>query len=198
MSCLKNFDLWAYLENELSSEQQLKCEEHLKSCPTCQRRLAERRSFLESIKKLPDLKLPSDFAQRVMDRLPETRFRTRGLIYLAGGIYFLFTLMVTVLAFGRQGAIFDLCQAAFRYLFNLASDLSRLIINLLQLGLALFKALKILFVTWSRLITGFLPAASFFFIALIFLIILTGSLTWFLLRPGRLSPRSNHYENPVQ
>jgi len=198
MNCLKSSDLYAYLENELSSEERQKCEEHLKNCLNCQRRLAQRRSFLESIKNLPDLELPSDFTARVMASLPETRFRTRGLIFLAGGIYFLFALMVIGLIFGRQGALPDLCLAAFRYLFNLATDLSRLIINLLQVGIALFKAIKILFATWGRLISGFLPEANLFFVTLIFLIILTGSLAWFLQRPGRFSPRSNHHENPAQ
>jgi len=198
MSCLKSSDLYAYLENELSSEDRQKCEEHLKNCLICQRRLAQRRSFLESIKNLPDLELPSDFAERIMSNLPETRFRTRGLIFLAGGIYLLFALMVSVLIFGRQGGLSDLCLAVFRYLFNLTTDLSRLIINLLQVGFALFKALKILFATWSRLISGFLPVANLFFVTLIFLIILTGSLAWFLQRPGRFSPRSNHHESPAQ
>jgi len=60
-------ELDAYLDGELEEERAAGIASHLEDCPSCRRKLAERRSVALAVKRLPAVKAPDGFA---------TRFRT--------------------------------------------------------------------------------------------------------------------------
>jgi predicted anti-sigma-YlaC factor YlaD len=195
MSCLKIKDIYAYLENELPPESQPKVEEHLKSCPVCRRLLEDRRAYLESISNLPDLELPPDFTDKVIAKLPELRSPSRVWLALAGGIYVVFSLLVVILIAGIKSSLFPVCLEIFKYLFSLATNLSHFAFDIFQLVVGLFKALKIFLEVAGRFLADIFPVSGPTVISLILGIILTLTVFWALIKPTKISHRSENHEN---
>ena len=70
-SCPRPENLYLYLEGELGPYDARKLEEHVECCAACRDALADRRLLHEAFTTLPPFEVPEDFAQLVMDRLPE-------------------------------------------------------------------------------------------------------------------------------
>lgn len=83
MTCLRPDVADLYLEAELGPEERRECEAHLEGCPACRRMLEERRLFDQAAASLPAVEIPTDFASRVMARLPETGAPARRRAWLA-------------------------------------------------------------------------------------------------------------------
>ncbi|MCX8160960.1 MAG: zf-HC2 domain-containing protein [Candidatus Saccharicenans sp.] len=182
MSCPELASIYAYLEDELSAEDRRQLEEHLKTCPACRRLLADRRIFLEASSSLPELELPPGFSRRVMTCLPPLKSPFRLWLWLAGGAYLLFSLVVIGLALGTRTSLFPVCLQIFKSLYNLAADLSSLIIGLSQQAYGLIKALRILVGVVAGLLIDVFPAGSLGLAALVLGGALSLVLLWPLLR----------------
>ncbi len=189
MNCLTPKEIYAYLEQELSAEDRLRMKEHLASCSRCQRLLADRSRYLESISSLPEPELPPDFSDRVMTSLPVLKSSSRFWLWLAGGAYLVFSLLVIVLALGTRTALFPFCLNIFRSLFNLAADLSSFVFRLIQQVYGLIKALRIFIEVSAGLLSGLFPVAGLALVTLALGGVLSLVLIRTLLRPARLSVR---------
>ncbi|MBC7363310.1 MAG: zf-HC2 domain-containing protein [Candidatus Aminicenantes bacterium] len=128
MSCLKLREIYDYLEKELSTEERERVENHLLSCPRCQQALRERQALLEGIKRLPRLELPEEFTSQVLAKLPELSRKKTWLVFLAGGLYLLFSLFVAFWIMASQIKTLAWSWEVFKHIFGLSWKLSRLLI----------------------------------------------------------------------
>ena len=69
MSCLRIDQIYRYLEGDLSSAEIRQAQEHISSCVKCKNAVEERRLLLKASQSLPVWTIPSDFTQRVMERI---------------------------------------------------------------------------------------------------------------------------------
>jgi len=198
MTCLKIKDIYACLENDLPAELRTKFEEHLKSCHVCKQILEDRRVYLESISRLPDFELPPDFTDRVMANLPELGSLSGVWLALAGGIYFLFSLLAVILIAGIKGSLFPVSLEIIKYLFKLASDLSHFVFNNFQQLLGLLKAIKVFSELAAGVLADIFSVSGQTLISLILGIILAMTIFWALIRTTRISQRSEPHENKSQ
>lgn len=183
MSCPDLTQIYAYLDGELTAEDRLRLEEHLKACSRCRQLVADRRLFLEASSSLPQPDLPPDFSERVMAWLPPLKSPVRVWLWLAGGAYLLFSLVVAGLALGTRTALFPVCLQIFKNLYNLAADLSSLIVRLIQQAYGFIKALRILAGVLARLLADVFPSGSLGLAALVLGGVMSLALLWMLLRP---------------
>ena len=61
--------LWAYLEKELTAEEAVKIEEHLKNCADCREELKFQQEMMETLSGLPDEELPDGYHAELMQKL---------------------------------------------------------------------------------------------------------------------------------
>ncbi|WP_458407444.1 anti-sigma factor family protein [Anaerotignum sp.] len=61
--------LWAYLEKELTAEEAVKIEEHLKNCAECREELELQKEMMETLSGLPDEELPDGYHTELMQKL---------------------------------------------------------------------------------------------------------------------------------
>ena len=65
MDCKWALDLFdAYLDNDLSPEERLHLEEHIRSCPTCAEELAFAQRINDTLRNLPEEKCPDSVIER--------------------------------------------------------------------------------------------------------------------------------------
>lgn len=128
MSCLKWNEIYDYLENELSPEERDRVEKHLQSCSRCQQALSERQALLAGVNRLPRLELPEEFTSQVMAKLPDLSPKKTWLVFLAGGLYFLFSLLLVFLIMAGQLNALTWTWEVFKHIFGLAWKLSRLLV----------------------------------------------------------------------
>lgn len=77
-TCPRPENLYLYLEGELGPYDAAKLEEHVECCAACREALAGRRVLHQAFTTLPPFEVPKDFADRVMDALPEPEARKAG------------------------------------------------------------------------------------------------------------------------
>ena len=61
--------LWAYLEQELTAEEAVKIEEHLKNCDDCRKELKLQKELMDSLQTLPEAELPEGYHAELMQKL---------------------------------------------------------------------------------------------------------------------------------
>ena len=61
--------LWAYLEKEITAEEAVKIEEHLKNCADCREELELQKEIMDSLQHIPDEELPDGFHAGLMQKL---------------------------------------------------------------------------------------------------------------------------------
>lgn len=187
MSCPGLSEIYEFLERELSASDRERLEEHFRVCSRCQQLLSDRRQYLASFASLPDLELPPDFTDTVMARLPKLKSPVRLWLWLAGGIYFLFALLVIVMALGTGNLLFPICLQIFKNVFNLAAELSSLIFRAVHLIYGFIKALSILVKVSGGLLSSFLPISNLGLAAFAFSLCLSLTIFWFLVSPVKSS-----------
>jgi predicted anti-sigma-YlaC factor YlaD len=144
MSCLKLSEIYDYLEKQLPEEESQLIEKHLKSCPRCRQVLRERQVLLTEINRLPRLEPPEEFTPQLMARLPELSPKKTWLVFLAGGLYFLFSLLVVFWIMAARINTLAWTSEVFKYIFSLAWQLSRMLILVLRSLQALAKFFSII------------------------------------------------------
>ncbi len=189
MNCPDLAQIYACLEKELSPEDRLRLEEHLATCSRCRRLLADRRLYLEASSSLPQLELPPGFTERVMAGLPPLKSPARLWLWLAGGAYLLFSLVVAGLALGNKTVLFPICFQVFKNLVNLAADLSSLVFRLVQQAYGVFRAVSIFMGIAGRLLSNFFPASIMGLAALVLSGAISLAFLRLLLRPAKFSDR---------
>lgn len=104
MNCLSLGQIYLYLDQELSSSENKKIEEHLALCPKCREALEERQILEQAAKSLPDLEIPTGFSQKIMAKLFPERVTFLGWLgALASGLASLFlALFLLFLASGKN------------------------------------------------------------------------------------------------
>lgn len=194
MNCLKIEDIYGYLENELPAELRKQVEEHLKSCPGCQRLVEDRKVYLESLSSLPDYHLPEDFTERVLSNLPDLRSPAKVWLALAGGLYLPFSLFVVILVIGIKSSLFPIILQIFKNIFHIATSLSQFIFQVFQLALGLFKAIQVFLETVGGFLKEFLPKKSEALMTLIVTILISLAASWFLIKSIQSSQRRENHE----
>ena len=61
--------LWAFLEKEITAEEAVKIEEHLKNCEACREELKFQQEMMETLSGLPDEELPEGYHTELMQKL---------------------------------------------------------------------------------------------------------------------------------
>jgi len=69
MKCLSVEKIYLYLEKELTSHENIQIQKHLASCPKCRSAVHERMTIIQAVSAFSDFEVPSDFAQKVMERI---------------------------------------------------------------------------------------------------------------------------------
>jgi anti-sigma factor RsiW len=86
-----------YLDNELTPAERARFEEHLATCPSCQRELASARSLFASLEGLQPVQEPDGFKEGVLAGLPRRTPLPLGRWILAGQM--VVTLALLILAY---------------------------------------------------------------------------------------------------
>lgn len=104
MRCLRLDEIYLYLEEELSSSETKKTEDHLASCPKCQKAVEKRKILLQASKSLPLWETPPDFTRRVMERIFPERVSLRKWLTAtgAGFLSIILSLLVFFLLSGQN------------------------------------------------------------------------------------------------
>jgi len=132
MSCLKNEEIYAFIEGELSERDGRRLEAHAAGCAGCGAALEDRRAFLAAAESLPSLNVPEGFAAGILRNLPPESppFRIRlWLASMAAGIVaFSGTLAAIALLSGQNlGAyLAHLSQAGLGYFQDAATTAVKL------------------------------------------------------------------------
>jgi len=77
MNCLHLDQIYLFLEGELSPEENRSVKKHLSSCGRCRNAVQERRLLIEASQSLPNLEIPQDFTQRILDSIFPKRISLR-------------------------------------------------------------------------------------------------------------------------
>jgi len=122
MSCLSVEQIYMYLEKQLSPPENKKIEKHVGSCSKCQKVLEERKFLLQAVEDLPSWQVPSNFAQKVMERLSPIKVTWWGWISaLAGGfLTFVMAFIIYILVTGQNlsSLFINLYQALWEQIKN--------------------------------------------------------------------------------
>jgi hypothetical protein len=104
MSCLSVEHIYMYLEKQLSASENKRIEKHVSSCLKCQKVIEERELLLQAVESLPSWKVPSNFAQQVMESISPVKVSWWSwLSTLAGGfLTFLVAFTIYILATGQN------------------------------------------------------------------------------------------------
>lgn len=157
MSCLELEKIYDYLEKEMPEEERARVEEHLKSCSSCKKALTERQLFLSAINGIPRLEPPEEFTSQVMASLPDLRRPKTWLIFLVGGVYFLFSLFIILCALTFEIKSLSWTWEIFKRLFTLVLELSRLILLILKYLQAMGRSLIIIMKVVINFMAGLVP-----------------------------------------
>jgi anti-sigma factor RsiW len=148
-------DLYLFLEGELDPQETRLLEAHLRQCPACRERLAERRLLHEAFTSLPPFEVPPDFARSVMDRLPEPEEAKTG--WIAPLVAAVASLMTGLLGFNLLTG-----QSLSDVLVALNRFLGSVIAQSLPLAAKLFKLVNLLLKVAADLAALALAAAEAF------------------------------------
>jgi anti-sigma factor RsiW len=72
--------LSAYIDNQLSSEEKIQMDEHLKTCPKCSLSLEELRKTIVYTQRIKDVEPPSWLTQKVMSRVKKEAEEKKGIM----------------------------------------------------------------------------------------------------------------------
>ncbi len=121
MSCLRLDQIYLFLENELSAEENLSISKHISSCTKCRQAVEERRLLIQASETLPALETPPDFTQRIMAKIFPPKISLRQWFITA--------------ALGLSSAVF-----AFFVIYQISGqNLADLLINLNRSAFGLFR-----------------------------------------------------------
>lgn len=88
MNCLTVEQIYRYLEKELQGPERQAVEKHLSICSRCANAVKERNLIIQAVENLPDLNLPPDFSEEVMNRIFPQKISLRGWITaFSGGVF---------------------------------------------------------------------------------------------------------------
>ena len=87
MNCLTIEEIYKYIDNDLKELERQKVEKHLSSCSKCLNAVEERKLITQAAESLPDLKLPHDFSQSILNRIFPPKISIKSwLAAFAGGV----------------------------------------------------------------------------------------------------------------
>lgn len=142
MRCLKADQIYLYLEKELTPPEIQKIEEHLTSCPKCQKAVEERRILLQASGSLPLWEIPPDFARQVMEQISPKKVTLRSWLAAAatGFISIFLTLFIFFVLSGENflEVVFGL---GYR-LLNLVRTTSVFLVKVFKLASLLIKVIN--------------------------------------------------------
>lgn len=133
MNCLLIEQIYLYLEKELSSPEKKKIEYHLTRCLKCRKALEERKILLQAAESLPSIEAPSDFTQRIMNRIFPAKVSIREwlLAFSLGFTIFLATSFIYLLASGQS--LSSLFISLFHSRWNQGINISLIFAKLIKL-----------------------------------------------------------------
>jgi hypothetical protein len=138
MSCFTVDQIYLYLEDELSVEDNASIEKHISTCESCKILFEDRKKMMHAVGSLPPLDMPADFTQQVMALVFPHRSPVR--IWLAG-LATGFSLMMFILL-----AIFLQSDLSFSGMFiRLNSSLWTFVKNLSVFTVKLIKIASVIF-----------------------------------------------------
>ncbi|MBN2244310.1 MAG: zf-HC2 domain-containing protein [Candidatus Aminicenantes bacterium] len=135
MNCLTIEEIYKYIENELNDQEREKVEKHISTCPRCLKAVEERKLITRAAQSLPDLKLPDDFSQAILNQIFPPKISLKGwLAAFTGGI--------------ASSAI------AFAFLLLISGyDLAAALINIYREFIDIFRNISILAVKFVKTMT---------------------------------------------
>ena len=149
MKCLSIEKVYLYIEKELSEAENKKIEEHLTTCPKCQRALEERNLLLQAAESLPLWQPPPDFTQQVMAKIFPTKVPISSWIKAisAGFTSIILALFIFLLASGQNlsGLLISFNQT----LWNLIKNFALLFVKIFKLSTLLIKVIQQFFVSYQ-------------------------------------------------
>ena len=135
MNCLRIDQVYLFLEEEFSSEENRSIEDHISSCEKCRKAVEERKLLVEASQSLPVWETPQDFTQRVLAHIFPKRITLRDWIVTA--------------SIGLSSAVL-----AFFVVYLISGhNLADLFINLNRTGLSLFQNIVVVMVKTAKLIS---------------------------------------------
>lgn len=189
MTCLRPGEIYDYLEKEMAADRTARVEEHLKSCPRCQKAILRRQALLEGLNRLPRIEPPQEFARQVMNRLPDLSPKKTWVVATAGGLYLLFCLLTFFWVMAARLNAMSWTWEILKHIFTLALGISRLIFLGFKYLQALVKSFSLIGKVNIHFLANLLPPAVTLALALLG-IFLSIALAFCLIKNLKLSERS--------
>ena len=142
MRCLTLEQIYLYIEEELTTSENKKIEEHLIGCPKCTKAFEERKRLHQAAENLPLWQTPPDFTRQTMARIFPVKISLRAWLG-AGAAGFASTMLAFLffwLATGHN--ISDLLINLNHTLWNFVKNISLIFVKLFKLASLIVKLLQ--------------------------------------------------------
>ena len=158
MKCLRIEQIYDYLEGEVFPEKKLEIEKHISVCPKCFKIFMERKTLLEGIKEIHRIEPPSDFAEKIMDRILLPNISWLKVIIYSLGTSFVFSLLLIILIKTTDQSISSLFRGfihfsleTLKYITIFFAKLIKIINFILKISAQLIRELMTLISSATRL-----------------------------------------------
>ena len=139
MSCLSLYQIYQYLENELTEPESASIQEHLTQCLRCKHAVEERQVLLQAAESLPYLETPPDFTHQVISQIfSQTLPLTRSLFALVAGSCIIFLSTLIILTASGQNLV-NVLMTMNQSVLNSIKHVSVLLVKFLKLALLFTK-----------------------------------------------------------
>ena len=139
MNCLRISQIYQYLEKELPILKNKTIEEHLSTCPKCQKFVEERRVLLQAAESLSSLEVPSEFTRQVMAKLFCTQVSPHSFLIAISSVSSI-TIAIFIAYFLLSGRnLLNLLVTINHNILDLVLNISTLIVKILALATLLIK-----------------------------------------------------------
>lgn len=178
MKCLSLYEIYLYLENELSPSKMKNTAAHLASCERCRQSVEEREIFLQAAESLPVWETPPDFTHQVMSKIfPEKVSFRSWLTAAAAGLMATSLALFLFLTFSEENSIrlfVSLNQRLWAFLQNFSIFFVKFLKLVYFLIRIILQSAVFLFRAFSHLTTTISPEIQI--ILIILTLVLSASL----------------------
>jgi len=145
MNCLNVDKIYLFLENEISSSEREKIEQHIAVCHKCRLAVEERKILLQASESLPLWEVPHDFTQKVMAEISLQRSPLKSALLAAAIIFSSLTTLVFFYLFMTGQNLMSFFIGVNGTALSMIRNISTTAVRIFKIASAVVRALGDLF-----------------------------------------------------
>jgi len=158
VGCLNLYEIYSFLEDDISPSERKKINNHLSICPKCCRVLEERKFLNKALEGMPSWKTPPGFTQMVMERIFPARVSLwKTMAVLSMGFISFFSLFIVYLRLTGQ----NISYVFFSLVHNLKEQIKGICLVFIKFLKLTAFFLKMLGQVGELALKGILQVATF-------------------------------------